>query len=108
MTVTSDAPDPYTQAHVPAVEPRPESCFVWHPTAAAICTLTYGHPATDHLSAFGHVWPRRDKERRLTPVVADAEQNHLVDEVQHPDIEAAYQEIARCYTCGQALPEVTG
>jgi hypothetical protein len=63
MTI-ADAPDPYIQAHSPAVE-------ALHPS---------GYP----------------------------EQDHLVNEVQHPDIEAAYQEIARCYTCGQTLPEVTG
>ena len=87
----------------------PEKCFVWHPTAAAVCTLAHGHPdTTDHLSAFGHVWPRRDGERRMPVIAADAEQLHLVDEVEHPDIEAAYQKLARCYTCGQTLPEVTG
>lgn len=41
---------------------------------------------------------------------ADAEQQHLVDEIEHPDfVEAVHHDFAhRCGACGQPMPEEAG
>lgn len=91
---------------------EPTTCFIWHPTAAAICTLAYGHPKTiDHESAFGHVWPAREGERRMKDVPSDAIQIHDLYDAAGNDhtVRLEDSEFTRlahvCENCGQPMPE---